>query len=192
MDNHTQVSAYFKQFFKRFLVADCDCVACMSQMCAPTIIPLAAYDELHNNFAMPLPIPKPASVARMPGPHYMSFDEAVKRSFTYEHRPSLQNRRRNNNTVVDGGVSLGEREIKASSEAETNKVTQGKFIRGVVSCKTCMGTRCLYFVISPNRMKPPATIGDPEPIAQAIRLCREYAIEQIDEAQNSEFYVCGD
>jgi len=50
---------------------------------------------------------------------------------------------------------------------------------------------CLYFAISPNRMKPPATIGDPEPIAQAIRLCQEYAIENFDEAQNSKFYVCG-
>ena len=29
-------------------------------------------------------------------------------------------------TVVDGGVSLGEREIRTSSEEETHKVTQGK------------------------------------------------------------------
>jgi hypothetical protein len=139
---------------------------------------------------MSLPIPKLASAARIPDPHYMSFDEAVKHPFTNEHQPSLKNRRRNNNTVVDGGVSLGEREIKTSSEAETNKVTQGKLIRGAVSCKECTKPRCLYSAISPSRMKPPTTIGDPEPTLQAIRLCREYAIEEFDKAQNSEFYVC--
>jgi hypothetical protein len=52
----------------------------------------------------------------------MTFDVAVKQPFTNEHQHSLQNRRRNNITVVDGDVSLGEREIRTSSEAETNKV----------------------------------------------------------------------
>ena len=77
-----------------------------------------------------------------------------------------------------------------SSEAETNKVTQGKFIRGVVKCKDCMKPRCLYSAIAPNRMKPEAAIGDPEPNAEAIRLCREYAMEKFDEAQNSDYHVC--
>jgi hypothetical protein len=191
MDNHTQGSAYFRQFFKRPLVADCDCVACSSQMFGPMIMPLAAYEELHNNFSMPLPIPKPASVAIVSDPHYMTFDEAVKHPFTDVHKPSLQNRRRNNNTVVGGNVSLGEREIRTSSEAETNKVTQGKCIRDIVSCKDCMKPRCLYSAILPNRMKPAACNGDPEPTAQGIRLCREYSMGNFDEIQNSDYYVCG-
>jgi hypothetical protein len=128
---------------------------------------------------MPLPIPKPTSVAGIPDPHYMTFDEAVKHPFTDEHQPSLQNRMRKNNTAVDGDVSLGERETRTSSEAETNKVTQGKFIRGIDSCKDGMKPRCLYSVISPNRMKPYATIGDPEPTAYANHVCREYAMDKL-------------
>ena len=54
-----------------------------------------------------------------------------------------------------------------------------------------MKPRCLYSAISHNRMKPHTSIGDPEPTAQAIRLCREYAMEKLEEAQNSEHYVCG-
>jgi hypothetical protein len=40
-------------------------------------------------------------------------------------------------------------------------------------------------------MKPQAAIGDPEPNAEAIRFCREYAMEKFDEAQNNDYYVCG-
>jgi hypothetical protein len=165
IDNHTRGSAFFRQLFKRPLVSDCDCVAYMSQMFAPMIMPLAAYKELHKNFAMPLPIPKSASANGIPDPHYMTFDEAVKQPFRDEHQPSLQNRRRNNSTVVDGDVSLGERETRTSSEAETNKVTQGKFIRGLVLCKDYMKSCYLYSAISTNQMKPQAVIGDPEPNA---------------------------
>jgi len=121
----------------------------------------------------------------------MTFDEAAKHPFTYEHRPFPQNRKRNNYTVVDGDVYLGEREIKTNSEAETNKVTQGKFIRGIISCKDCMKLRCLYSAISFNMIKPHAAIGYPETTAQAIRLCREYAMEKFEEAQNSKYFVCG-
>jgi hypothetical protein len=39
-------------------------------------------------------------------------------------------------------------------------------------------------------MKPQVVIGDPEPNAEAIRLCREYAMEKFDEAQNSDYHVC--
>jgi hypothetical protein len=87
---------------------------------------------------MPLPIPKPSSANGILDPHYMTFDEAVKHPFRHEHQPSRLTRRRNNNTAADGDVSLGAREIETSSEAETNKVTQGKFIRGIVSCKDYM------------------------------------------------------
>jgi hypothetical protein len=115
---------------------------------------------------MPLPIPKLESDAGIHDLRYITCEEVVRHPLTDEHQSSLQNRRRNhNNTVVDGGVSLGEREIRSSSEAETHKVTQGKFIRGLVSCKDCMKPRCLYSSTSPCRMKPLASIGDAEPIA---------------------------
>ena len=93
--------------------------------------------------------------------------------------------------MVDGGVSLGDREIRSSSETESHKVTQGKYICGLVPYKDCMKPRCLYFFISPSRMKPPLVIGDAEPIVEAIRLCREYAMQKLDEAQNSQYYMCG-
>jgi hypothetical protein len=88
------------------------------------IMPIDAYAEFHKNFPMPLPIPKPVIDAGIPDLHYMNFEEPVRHPLTDEHQPSLQNRRRtNNNTVVDGGVSLGEREIISRSEEETHKVT---------------------------------------------------------------------
>ena len=154
------------------------------------IMPLATYEVLHNNSAMPLPIPKPASANGIPDPHYMTFDEAVKQPFTYEHQTSLQTSRIKNSIVVYGDVSLGERETKTSSKAETNKVTQDKLIRGLVSCKDCTKPRCLYSAISPNRMKTRAIIVDPEPNAESIRLCLEYAIENFDEAQNIAINMC--
>jgi hypothetical protein len=40
-------------------------------------------------------------------------------------------------------------------------------------------------------MKPLACIGDAEPRAIAIRFFREYALQKFDEAQSSEYYVCG-
>ena len=75
------------------------------------IMPIDAYEELHKNCAMSLLIPKPQSVAGIPNLHNMNFEEAVRHPLMDEHQPSLQNRRRNNNsTVVYGDVSLGERD----------------------------------------------------------------------------------
>jgi len=191
MDNHTRGSAYFRQFFKRPLVPSCDCVACTTIMFAPTIIPIDAYEELHKNFAMTLPIPKPTSVVGIPDLCYMNFEEAAKHPLADDRQFSLQNCRRNNNAVVDGGVSLGEWEIRSSSETETQNVTQGNYIRGLALCNDCMKARCLYSIISPSRLKPLPVIGDADPTAEAIRLCREYAMQKFDEAQNSQYYACG-
>jgi hypothetical protein len=102
LDNHSRGSAYFRQFFKRPLVAECDCVACREGIFSPMIMPVEAYTELHEKYAMPLSIPKP-TVKKAADLHYMSFEEAVTKSFTDEHQPSLQNRRRNNNIVDRGG-----------------------------------------------------------------------------------------
>jgi hypothetical protein len=106
--------------------------------------------------------------------HYMSLEEAVKHPFSDEHQPSLQNRRRGNNGAV-GDVALGNRELR-SSELEQNQLTQGKFVRRVVTCRDCMKPRCLYSSTSPCRMKPASINGEPAPTPQAIRLCREYAM----------------
>jgi len=191
MDNHTRGSAYFRQFLKRPLVAGCDCVACMTGMFAPMIMPNVTFDELHNNYAMPLPTHKLASATLIPDLHFMTFEEAVKHPLTDDHQPCLQNRRRNSNAMVDGGVSLGKREIRSSSETESHKVTQGKYIRGLVSCKNYMKPRCLYSFISPSRMKPRQDIGEAEPTVEAIRLFREYTMQKFDEAQNRQYYMCG-
>ena len=40
-------------------------------------------------------------------------------------------------------------------------------------------------------MKAIALDGAAEPTEQAILLCREYAMEQLEEAQNNDVYVCG-
>ena len=39
-------------------------------------------------------------------------------------------------------------------------------------------------------MKPASINGEPEPTPQAIRLCREYAMEKLDEAQDNALFVC--
>ncbi len=37
----------------------------------------------------------------------------------------------------------------------------------------------------------PLAIGDEEPTPSAIKLCREYAIQKFEEAQDNDIYVCG-
>ncbi len=86
-------------------------------------MPVETYTELHEKYAMPLPIPKPTSTAVKTDIHYMSFEEAIAHPFTDEHKPSLQNRRRNNDIV--GEVTIGARESR-SIDSDQNKITQGK------------------------------------------------------------------
>jgi len=127
-------------------------------------------------------LPKvPGNIADL---YYMSFEEAALHPFSEEHQPSLQNRRRDNNIVI-GDVTLGDREPR-SSALDANKITRQKFFRGVVKCKDRTRPRYLYFLTSPNRMKPALVDGEAEPTAQAIHLCREYAIQKFEEAQESE------
>jgi hypothetical protein len=118
-------------------------------MFSPIIMSDEAYKELYENFAMPLPIPKPSSIEGKHDLHYMSLEEAVKQSFTDKHQPSLINQRRINNGI-NGEISIGERESRSTDSDTQNKITQGKYIRGVFSCKDCMKPRCLYFFTSPN------------------------------------------
>ena len=87
-------------------------------MFSPIIMPVEAYKELHEKYAMPLPIPKPqvqatntSTVVEKSDLHYMSFKEAVTKPFTDEHQPSLQKKRRNNNIV--GEVAIGARESRS-------------------------------------------------------------------------------
>jgi hypothetical protein len=121
--------------------------------------------------------------------HYMSFEEAITQAFTDEHQASLRNRRRDNNVV--GEVTIGARESR-SIESDQNKITQGKNIRGVVTCKECMKPRCLlYSITATNRMKPNPADGVEEPTKEAILLCRTYAIEQFESAETNAIFVCG-
>jgi hypothetical protein len=83
--------------------------------------------------------------------HCMSFEEVVAQPFTDEQQPSLQNKMRNNNIVVE--VTIGDRESK-SIELDPNKIAQGKYICVVVSCKDCMKPRCMYSITASNTMKP--------------------------------------
>ncbi len=71
-------------------------------MFSSLLMPIEAYEELHINLAMPLAIPKTTNVEGMAGMHDMSIEEAVTHTFTAEHKPSLQNRRRLNNTFTGG------------------------------------------------------------------------------------------
>jgi hypothetical protein len=190
LDNHTRGSAYFRQFFKRPLVAGCDCIPCKEGMFSPMIMPNDAYEELCHTYAMPLPIPKPGDTISRTDMHYMSFEEAVKEAFTDIHQPSLRGRRRANNSSTVGQVAIGDRELR-SSESDQHKITQGKFIRGIVTCKDCAKPRCLYSITSPNRMKPLPANGGSEPTAEAIRLCRQFAMQKLEEAQDHDLYVCG-
>ncbi len=54
-------------------------------MSFPIIMPDDAHKELHENFAMPLPIPKPSSIEGKDDLFYMSLEEAVKQPFTDKH-----------------------------------------------------------------------------------------------------------
>jgi len=144
-------------------------------MWLPLIMPLEAYEELFNTYSMPLPISELAEVPRCAEDlHYMSS----------EHQPSLQNRGKVNNLVI-GDVTLGDREPR-SSASDANKSTHENFLREVVKCKDCIKPRCLYSLTSPSRMKPLAVIGEAEPAVHEIRVCRDYAMEKFEEAQESE------
>ncbi len=121
----------------------------------------------------------------------MSLEEAANEPFADKHQPSLINRRRINN-VINGKVSTCERESMSTESDTNNKITLGKYIRGVASCKDCTKLRCLYSFTSPNKMKPNPVDGATEPTLNTMNLCREYAILQFESAvQNNELYVCG-
>ena len=150
-------------------------------MFSPIIMPDEAYMELHENLDMPLPLPKPSSIEGRPDLNCMSLEEAVKHPSIDKHQSSLINRRFINN-VMNGEVSIVERESMSSESDTQNKITQGKYIREVISCKGCMKPRCLYSFISPNRMKPSHVDGATEPNLNAIILCRDCAIHQFESA----------
>ncbi len=155
-----------------------------------TAKPLAAYEELHNKFALPLPLPLQTSLAVNIDLHCMSFEEAVLQPFSDVHQPSFHNRRRNDNLVV-GDVALGNRETCYLESEQYNKPAHGRFIREVVNCKDCMKPRCLYSETSPSRMKPVVVNWATELTAHAIRMCREYAMQKLEKPQDIDLYLCG-
>ena len=84
---------------------------------------------------MPLLIPKLTSNVEKSDLRCMFFEEVVTHPFTDEHQPILRNRRWNNNIVAE--ITIDARESRPI-KSDQNKITQGKYIRGVVSCKNCM------------------------------------------------------
>jgi len=127
-------------------------------------MPLEAYEELVNNFAMPLPIPNPP-IPRHTDLHYVSYEEAALLPFTDDHQPSLQSRRQEWALAPGGEVSLGDRELRGDA-SKHHKLMQTKFLRGLVKCKDCMIPRYMYSLSSPNRRKPGAINGATEPTAK--------------------------
>jgi len=67
---------------------------------------------------------------------------------------------------------IGSRDTRAT-KSEQDKLTQSKFIRGLVQCTYCTKPRCLYSTTSPSMMKLSEVNGAPEPTMQAIGMCRE-------------------
>jgi hypothetical protein len=179
LENHPRGSSYFRQPLKRPLIAPCDCISCREGILSSIIMPDETYKKLHETFIMPLPIPKPSHIEGKHDLQYMSLEEAVKQPFTDKRQPSLINRRQNNN-VATGEVFMDGRESRSTESNNQNKITQGKYVRGLVSCKDCMKPRCLYSFTSPNRMKPIHVDGAIVPTGDAIRTCREYVLQQFE------------
>ena len=49
----------------------------------------------------------------------------------------------------------------------------------------------MYSLTSPSMMKPNAVKGAAEPNAKSIRLCRNFAMQKLKEAQDNDVFVCG-
>ena len=67
------------------LVAPCVSIPFKQIMLSSLIMLIEAYEELHNQLAVLLLIPKLASVEGMTDMHYMPFEGAVAYPFTAEH-----------------------------------------------------------------------------------------------------------
>jgi len=90
--------------------------------------------------------------------------------FTSEHQPSLEVKRaRSNNTTAHEGVTLVERERSTFDTTHTIKTFKTNHVCGVVQCKDCTKTRCLYSIDTPILMKPLAGIDGREPSQEGIK-----------------------
>jgi len=54
-----------------------------------------------------------------------------------------------------------------------------------------MKSRCLYSLSSSSRMKLAAIDGAEEPAVEAIRLCLNFAMQKLEEAQENDTFLCG-
>ena len=186
LDNHSRGSAYMRQFFKLPLQSPCDCVACQKGLFSPLVMPAKAYVEIPM---MPLPIPKPVPTSGPIGDlHYMSMEQASQQPFTDEHQPSVKHRAANRSRgAATGGVAIANR----GSRSGQNKMYHSNYVRGVVECKDCLKPRVLFSLTAPSRMVPCAEEGESAPTPGDIARCREYALHQLEVAQESEIYTCG-
>ena len=158
-------------------------------------MPEAAYNVLHKDYAMPLPIPKPVPENAPRGDlHYMSLDEAVKLPFTDEHQPSKMKNARTY-VVLEDGVAV--RAASASKNGDEGSelcppgLLVGQNVRGVVFCKECEKPRCIFSKRAPQLLEPATTDSEARPLAEAVSECRNYAKEQLRVATENPLFVCG-
>ena len=146
LDNHSRGSAYMRQYFKEPLVRPCDCQACRKGVWRPLLMPVAAYQELSQRYALPLPVPKPQPTT---GPvselHYMSLMEALDQPFTDEYQPSKTRTAGAPDQDAGGqrlvsinGVAVQTREANVTSGLIPSNVLQATKVRSIVTCKDCM------------------------------------------------------
>ena len=120
--------------------------------------------------------------------HYMSMEQASQKPFTDEHQPSVKHRAANRSRgAATGGVAIANR----GSRSGQNKMYHSNYVRGVVECKDCLKPRVLFSITAPSRMVPCAEVGESAPTPRDIARCREYALHQLEVAQESEIYTCG-
>lgn len=185
ISNHSRGSAYMRQFFKRPLVADCDCVACAKGLFKPLMMPMPEYMRLSTDYALPLPIPVAAD-SQSSELHYMPFEEAVGQPFTDQHQPSAKRSAQStHNMRRSNGVVNATREL-AVADGTKLALLQARCVRGVVHCRDCMKPRCLYSKRALHLMTP-----EGDPTAAQTQACREFALQKLAEAESNDLYICG-
>jgi hypothetical protein len=110
--------------------------------------------------------------------------------FTAEHQSSLVLRSRNT-TGVDVVALAGREKVTPVDAPHANTTFKGNYVRGVVEGKDCIKPRCLFSLNAPNRMNPYFDILGIEPTNEAIKACREYAIQHLETASENNRYICG-
>ncbi len=102
------------EVFKKPLVENNDCEACIKKLFKPLHMPQCVYDKVHK-YPMPIPIPMPTFIGTRLRT-YTTFEEAHVLLFTFEHQPSLKA------TSLRIAIVAKKREAIARSELEAARV----------------------------------------------------------------------